>query len=91
MQKKGQLELLGAIIVILVVAYAGYFLIQERTLTITGNVISELPKYVGNTENNKVCLTTKANTQNIPEETRIFFNSLEQANQIGFLYSNNCK
>ena len=89
MFKKGQAEIIGAIIVLSIVAYGGFFLMQEDN--VTGLVIKETPDYVGDYSNHKFCLVNEENIQNIHEENRILFYTTEQADKLDFIFSTNCK
>ena len=88
MNKRGQIEVLIAIIVLAVVLIGGYYV---ANILPRGELVQGEPpqsKYVANSETQKVC--TIDNINFVPAENRINFLKLEDALKLGFTYSENC-
>ena len=88
MKKRGQLEVLVAIVVLAVVLVGGYYVVKIQPV---GQLVQgefPQPSYVGNKELLKVC--TIDNRNFVPINDRIEFLKLEDALKLGFTYSENC-
>jgi len=87
MKKRGQLEILVAVIVLAVVLIGGYYVAKTQKGEFFQGEPPQ-PQYVGDSKTQKVCSTEDINF--VPANNRILFLKLEDAIKLGFTYSDNC-
>ena len=87
MNKRGQIEILGAGIVLMIVLFSGLYILKTDS---GNNVLPSEIKYVGNTQTKQFCSISLYDHLKIPEKNRIFFVTEQDAMNYNLKYSDRC-
>lgn len=89
--KKAYVEFVGLGIVLTVVLLSGMMILINQDVQPTGLASGNILEYVGNLDTKKVCSLNNSDYSKIPVESRVFFITLDDAINKGFIYSPNCE